>query len=559
MYKKIYKGMRFVSLIALIISVLLVFSTSYYIFNSRLELEVKEQSEIIAGFLKQTGYNYSNFEVIADSMLESKSLAIISAEGNSFYMSSSPVNYLEENYDNVVKPIIDKARLSSFAESEKYANSFLGKIYCYAILLNNGDVLVVSADTLDIFTLMSELVIILILVCVLIFMFTAIIARRLTENIVSPIEKTSLDEIDSLRSPYEELKPFIAKIAYQSGEIKRQAERVERQKLRLQAVSENMNEGLIVLGKDGNILSINKSALESFGVQDTHSLTNTNVFSLMNTHPEFAKHLIATFEENKRGSFNYKIGENAYEIFFSPVSDKADVMGVVILMFDITDKLKNEQIRAEFTANVSHELKTPLTSIHGYAQLITSDVAKPEDTKVFAYKIQKESERLITLVKDIMELSNLDEGSEIIKESFDVLPIVSDVVESLRINAQKRNINISVSGESFVFTGDMARIHELIYNIVDNAVKYNKENGNVKIDLNSSSRTVVIADTGIGIPAEHKDRIFERFFRVDKSHSKTVNGTGLGLSIVKHIAINNNIKLSVDSELNVGTVFTLNF
>lgn len=560
MYKKIYKGMRFVSLIALIISVVLVFSTCYYIFNTRLEVEVKEQAKIISVYLEETGYDYSNLEMVSQSMVKSKNITIISSDGNAYYIGNNKDNHPDDNnYDRVIRSIVEKARQSSFAESEKYASTFLGKIYFCANLLDNGDVLVVSAGTLDIFTLMSELVIVLLLVCILIFIFTAIIAKRLTENIVNPIEITSLDEIDSLQSPYEELKPFIAKIAYQSGEIKRQVERVERQKLRLQAVSENMNEGLIVLGKDGNILSINKSALESFGIVNANSLKNTNVFSLMNTHPEFAKHLISTFEENKRGSFEYKIGENTYEIFFSPVSDKADVMGVVILMFDVTDKLKNEQIRAEFTANVSHELKTPLTSIHGYAQLITSNVAKPEDIFVFASKIQKESERLITLVDDIIELSNLDEGKQSDNESFDVLSVIFDVAESLKINAERRNIIIDVSGESLIFNGDADRIHELIYNIADNAVKYNVEGGNVKISSNGVDRTVIISDTGIGIPPEYKDRVFERFFRVDKSHSKTVNGTGLGLSIVKHIAINNNIKISVESEQGKGTVFTLTF
>lgn len=388
------------------------------------------------------------------------------------------------------------------------------------------------------------------------FFVAKYLASHLTDSIVSDIDSVSLDGNDGKRFPFSELASFVTRISDQNAEINRQMERVKRQKLRLQAVSESMSEGLIVLDREGNILSVNASAMSFFGLDGSEKVQKTGIMSLTGKSDDFADNIIKALH-NKKGSFYHKIGDKTYEIFYSPVADGEKVMGVVMLMFDMTERVRNEQIRTEFTANVSHELKTPLTSIHGYAQLITSGMAKPEDTALFAGKIEKESRRLIALVEDIIELSHLDEGADSPKTSFAVRPMINEIADSLRINADKHGITVEVRGGDFTLYSDNLRIHELIYNIADNAVKYNKDGG--RVDITVSDGTVTVRDTGIGIPEECRDRVFERFFRVDKSHSKTVNGTGLGLSIVKHIAMNYGIKIELDSKFGEGSEFRIIF
>ncbi len=556
MFKKIYKSMRLVSLIALILSALMVFSASYYIFNERVEQEVEAQARIIADFLNSGDFAKDNLPVIIKNSLKNKTLILTDPDGKLQYISDESDGSADFDNGILSADIITKAKQNGEAESERYRYGSLGKTYSYCIVLDNKDVLILSGDTLEMSTLIAEFAVVILFVGVLIFVFSGLISKKVTENIVAPIEDTSLYEIDEQQSPYEELKPFITKIAYQSREIKHQVERVKRQKLRLQTISESMSEGLIVLDKDGNILTLNNSAMNFFDVENEDTYKKVSIVSLTGKGTEFTQNIIKALQNNK-GSFQYKKDDKTYEIFYSPVVDDSQVAGVVILMFDMTERLRNEQIRTEFTANVSHELKTPLTSIHGYAQLISSGMAQSTDAPVFAGKIEKESKRLISLVEDIIELSNLDEGVQTVKSNFNIRSMILEIAESLRLTATDRGIELTVGNGDFQVYADSLRIHELLYNIIDNAVKYNKDGGRVNIDI--GDREIVISDTGIGIPDDCKERIFERFFRVDKSRSKTVNGTGLGLSIVKHIAINNGIKVNVESVLGEGTTFTLDF
>lgn len=557
MFQKIYKSMRFVSLFALVISAILVFSTGYYVFNLRVEAEIREQASLLARFadsgLQKDGVLPAELPAFSDG----KSYVILSSDGSLLYDADPTGKIASDGRSLLTRPEVANALSDGSGEDEAYSPGFFGKNYRYAKKLSDGSILIVSCNTLDIFTLMNEFSVVLVFMCVLIYLLTAVIAKRLTENIVAPIEQISFTEIDKQCSPYEELQPFISKIAYQSREIKHQTERVERQKLRLQAVSDSMNEGLAVLDRDGNILSLNRGAARVLHIDNPDAVKSTSLLSLTGNDPDFAAKLAAAYQ-NKRGSFTYKTGDQTYELFYSPVSDGKDVIGVVILLFDITEKLKNEQIRTEFTANVSHELKTPLTSIHGYAQLITSGLARPEDTPLFAEKIEKESSRLMALVEDIIQLSNLDEGAEPEKAVFSVHPMLAEILDTLSLAAEKKNVHFSLGDGDFRIEAGRSQIHELFYNILDNAVKYNKDGGRVDVSVDPCGK-VRIADTGIGIPDDLRERIFERFFRVDKSHSKMVNGTGLGLSIVKHIAMNNHIGIHVDSTLGKGSVFTVDF
>ena len=551
MFKKICGGMQFVSLLALIISAVMIFSMSYYIFGVRIEDEIRQDAYNIAQFLDKDPSN----EIYFTELLNNKAVSIVTADGELIYFSDS--NGVFDRADSMLElKSVARASENGFAECESYTDGILKKVYSASVRLSDGGILTVSALSIDLISVFFEIAVVMVILGVLIFVISAVIAKHLTEKIIAPIEDSELDDIDEQSFPYDELKPFIRRISYQNSEIKRQIDRVKRQKLRLQAVSESMSEGLLVLDKEGNILSVNDSAMNFFGTSGSEKYTKTSIMSLTGNSSVFADNIIKALH-NQRGSFRYDINERSYEVFYSPVSDEDKVLGVIILMFDITEKLANEQIRAEFTANVSHELKTPLTTIHGFAQLISGGIAKSEDVVMFASKIEKESGRLITLVEDIMELSNLDEGAKGKESEFSVYALLVEIAENLRLGASKRNIEITLEGSDFVFKGDSIRIHELLYNIVDNAVKYNKDNG--RVDIICEKNVVTIKDTGIGIPEEYKERIFERFFRVDKSHSKKVNGTGLGLSIVKHIAKNNGIRIDVESKINEGTEFKIFF
>ncbi len=553
MFRKIYKRMLFSSAITLLIAVCMVFSACYYVFNGQMEKAIRLEANTIAAYWNPMGSDTANIEAI--DTLENVSFAVVSRMGDVFVLKDDAgiLDIERQSHSVAVKTAIDHGA----GEERHYTKGSTSKIYTYAQTLDDDRILILSTPTLDIGLLVSELFAVILFTMVLICIFTAILAKTLTERIIEPLDRISLSEIDEKHPPYQELKPFISKIAYQSREITHQMERVKRQKLRLQAVSDSMSEGLIVLDKDGNILSLNHSAMLAFGVTDAEAVKTAGISVLSGTDREFSAHLQNAYK-GIRGSFYYTVSGKTFDMFYSPVSDKDNIMGVVILMFDMTEKVRNEQIRTEFTANVSHELKTPLTSIHGYAQLITSGIAKETgDMRECAGKIEKESRRLIMLVEDIIKLSNLDEGAEPEKEGFSVRTMLAEIIDTLSINAQSRGVTFSLIGDDFEIMASQSQIHELLYNIIDNAVKYNKENGSVRITV--GKETVTIADTGIGIPEEYKERVFERFFRVDKSHSKTVNGTGLGLSIVKHIAMNNDIVIKVDSEVGKGSIFYIDF
>ena len=551
MFRKICSGMRIISIISLVVAVVSVFSASYYIFGLRIEEEIRQDAYNLAAYLDKNGTD----DIIFTELLKNKSVAVLSVDNEVVYFSDEKGMFANELQIKSLNSVT-KAKENGCGECEKYANGFLKKMYCVSVRLSDGSIVTVSSLNLDIFSVLAEAAVVVVIIGVLIYIFSAIISKRLTENIIAPIEKCLPDEIDEDNFPYEELKPFIRRISYQNAEIKRQMDRVKRQKLRLQAVSESMSEGLLVLDREGNILSVNESAMNFFGTSGKEKYTKTGIMSLTGGDKQFADNIINALH-NRRGSFRYDLNERSYEVFYSPVTDEDKILGVIILMFDMTEKLANEQIRAEFTANVSHELKTPLTSIHGFAQLLAGGLVKGDDVTMFASKIAKESGRLITLVEDIMELSNLDEGAKGEKTSFGVYGVVSEIAEGLRFSADKRDITVNVSGSDFEVSGDGIRIHELLYNIVDNAIKYNKDGGSVEIHCEKPC--VTVKDTGIGVPEEYKERIFERFFRVDKSHSKKVNGTGLGLSIVKHIAKNNGIRIEVDSKLGEGSEFRIYF
>ncbi len=546
MYQKIYKSMRLLSLSVLILSVLVTLIACFMAFTGKIKNEIQEETRLISTFL-------NTYPAISMSEINypDKRITIISPQGEVLYDDSVQVADMD---NHASRPEVLQALKNGSGSSERFSVSTGQNLYYYAVRLANGNVLRVAGVTHNAFLLFAETVGAVLLLLALIFWFSLVWAKRLTKKIIEPIEQSYQTDGRS-GVVYAELEPFLNRISSQEDEITRQMDKVTAHKLRLSAITENMNEGLIILDNNACILSANESVAKAFGIERSE-FKNKKISEICKD-----KWLIANIrkvEQGEKSNMLLHIGEKTYQIFMSPVYDKENHGGVILLMFDVSEKAQAEQLRKEFSANVSHELKTPLTTIRGYAQLINSGIAKEDDIIGFTRKIEKESSRLITLIEDIIELSNLDEEStEYEKQNISLKTVAKDVMERLQIRAKERGIQMQLTGEDTIISGNLSHITELVYNLTDNAIKYNKENGKVEIAIKPNQ--IAVRDTGIGIPDIYRERIFERFFRVDKSHSKKVNGTGLGLSIVKHIVKQSNAEIQVESTEGKGSCFTVTF
>ena len=377
---------------------------------------------------------------------------------------------------------------------------------------------------------------------------------KITKKISDSVDKIDLQNED-FKNIYKELVPFAQKITARSSEVLTKLSDLEKQNLALKSISESMSEGLIILDKNRKIVSANDSILKIFS-GNKEDLTNDELCEIL-----LESEILKTINKAYRGSSSsvvFQLNSKSYRVFCSPVFSDNVTNGVILLFFDVSNDVQSAKIRREFSANVSHELKTPLTSILGYSQIINGGIAKENDILKFTQKIEKEASRLISLINDIIELSKLDEDKvPKQKENILLLPLIEEIAESLESKAREKEVLISTDGDNSVIFGNKAQISELLYNLLENSIKYNKQNGEVKVTV--FNKVLTVSDTGIGIPEKYLDRVFERFFRVDKSHSKQVSGTGLGLSIVKHIAIQNNAEVFVESVEGKGSTFKVEF
>ena len=551
MYKKIYRNMVFLSILTLLLATAMILSACYTTFNTKLKEEMRGEAVLMGDFLNNSDDMTATLSN-ATKDAGNKRITLISPDGAVVFDNEAAVDTLDDHNN---RPEVIAAREQGIGSAERYSVSTGQKLYYYAVKLNDGSILRVATSTNNMFYMFWGVLISVFFIGVLILILAVLVALRLTDNIVKPLEKIYSFDNENYTDVYEEIQPFLNRIARQNKEIKRQMAKVKAQKGRLQAITDNINEGLVIIDSNANILSVNSCALEIFKVGESY--VKHRQFSYLTDDENIHKALCAALKGEK-DSLTEKIGRKTYQIFYSPVYEQDHINGVVMLIFDVSEKAKSEQIRQEFTANVSHELKTPLTTIHGYAQVIENGIAKPEDVRRFAGKIAKESSRLVSLIDDIMKLSSLDEsGADCEKHQLSLLAVVNEVLENLQTKAEAKNIKIQVLGEDTRIYGNLSQITELVYNLCDNAIKYNKDGGALNVTL--ADKMLFVADTGIGIPEEDIDRIYERFFRGDKSHSKSIEGTGLGLSIVKHIAEANNAVIDVDSVVGEGTTFTVHF
>ena len=551
MYKKIYRSMCFLSVVTLVITVVMTLAACYTSFNNKFRDEIKSESLVMAQFLDSSPSSYEILKSTTENFGE-KRISLISPDGEVVYDNRANINELENHND---RPEISDAKKNGFGEAERYSVTTAQNLYYYAVMLSDGFVLRVATTPNTITPMFYSVLVSVLFISAMIYLLTAIVATRLTDNIIKPIETISSFSEDSFDNIYEEIQPFLKRIARQNKEISHQTSKAITQKARIQTIMDNISEGLLIIDKNSEILSVNDCALNIFSTNEA-GVKHRNFENL--TENEEIRSALKKSLSGMRANITFEANGKAYQIFCSPVYEKGEISGAVMLLFDVTQKTETEKIRREFTANVSHELKTPLTTIHGYAQIIDSGIAKPGDIQGFVKKISKESSRLIALVDDIIKLSHLDETSESPEmQNFSLKTVVCEVLETLSVNAREKGITITVNGDDTTVHANLSQLTEMVYNLTDNAIKYNKDGGSVTVTI--SEKALSIADTGIGIPKKYYDRIFERFFRVDKSHSKKVNGTGLGLSIVKHLAKANNTEITVSSKLGVGTEFTIHF
>ena len=470
--------------------------------------------------------------------------------------SGSVLHDTEASYEEMDNHSDREEIMEAFAygsgDSQRYSDTLTTKMLYKAVKLQDGSVLRISAAQDSVFALLLQILVPLIFIYAVAIGLSLVLARRMAKRIVHPLNDLNLDHPLTCHT-YDELSPLLHRIEKQNKQITAQVELLKEKTDLFEQTTSSMSEGLVLLDEEGKILSINPAAARLF---ETSKACIGLDFFVVDRSPEMRSGIQKAltkqhvdFQINKHGC--------VYQIGISPIASEERLLGAVILAFDVSEQVNAQRNRQEFTANVSHELKTPLQSILSSAQLLQSGLVKQEDIQKFTGYICSETERLLQLISDIIRLSQLDEGGEYPKENVNLYQVCSQVLQTLIPAADQRNITVELHGDETEITGIRQLAYELIYNLCDNAIRYNKDNGKVVVTV--KGRSVIVQDTGIGIPKEHHARIFERFYRVDKSHSRETGGTGLGLSIAKHAAQRLNAKISLKSVPDAGTTVTISF
>ena len=552
MKRKVFRSMSLLACAAVLVSMVMAAFVMYGGVYSAMREKVKNEAAYVAAAVNLGGQAYfSSVRGVSDQ----SRITLVAADGTVLYDSFKPAAEFE---NHLSRPEISGALQNGQAESERLSSTLGDITFYYAVRLNDGSVLRVANAVDSVYKAVFKSLPYMALTVIGAALLSMLAARLFTKRIVRPINAIDLEK-PLQNDVYDELSPLLSRIDRQNKQIETQLSVLRDKQLELASITQKMAEGLLLLDKRGNVLSFNESALRLLNVKEGDYL-NRHVLSMNRSMA-----LRTALELAQRGVSNEQSLETdgrALSLMASPVQGETGSAGTVVFVVDITEKHEAEKRRREFTANVSHELKTPLTSISGYAEIIMNGIAKEEDVSRFAKSIYLEAQRMIALVEDIMELSLLDEGAqEQAKERVPLLSLAREAAESLQESAAKKNVRISFEGEALEVMGIRQILFELVYNLIDNAVKYNNDGGSVKVMVFGVKGGVAltVSDTGIGIPREEHERVFERFYRVDKSHAKETGGTGLGLSIVKHAALRHKAKVSLESEPGKGTVVTVVF
>ena len=544
MTSKIFRSTVFVAAVVLLCSLSVILGVLYNHFTDVQVRQLKDELSLAVTGTEQYGNAFLE-NVEADRFR----VTWIDKDGTVLFDTQADQTAME-NHAN--REEIREAMETGSGSAVRNSSTMTEQTYYEARRLYDGTVLRISANQASAWALMIDLLWPILLIAVLAIGLSALLARRMAKVIVGPLNKLDLEKPLS-NDTYEELSPLLRRINQQHLQIDAQMRKLRRKTDEFIQITSHMLEGLVVLDRETNIRSINSAALRIFRAEE--SCVGSGFFQINRSND--LRQALNDALDHGHGSLIREFDGRIYRFDMSRIRSDGRLLGAVILVVDVTEAQNAEKLRREFSANVSHELKTPLQSIIGSAELLESGMVKPEDTPRFVGHIRREAKRLVNLIEDIIRLSQLDEGVVMPTETVDILALAEEVQSILRPSAEDRNVTIVVSGAGFSVTGVRRMLHEVIYNLCDNAIKYNIPGGRVVIQVENNRLTV--RDTGIGIPPEHQERIFERFYRVDKSHSKATGGTGLGLSIVKHAAAYHNAKISLDSAPGKGTTVTLQF
>lgn len=549
MTKRIFYSICLVALTVFLASVILFMGVLYEYFSNVQQSQLKMQTSLAAQGVMNEGISYFN-----DFKPANFRITWIDVEGKVLYDS---VSDSEEMENHLEREEVQEALSKGYGESRRYSVTlFERSLYC-AQMLKDGSILRLSISQNSILMLLLGMAQPICIIFAVALFLSVVLAIQISNKIIRPLDQMDLDHPLANES-YDELSPFLRRIDSQQKQLQCQEAKLLQKENELNSIISGMNEGMILLNPKGKIISINPAARKL--LDGGTDCVGIDMLSLCRNLE--LQEILAEALQGNQGERIIQLYGESYQVDADPIICENVVEGVALFFFNVTEKEKAEQLRREFTANVSHELKTPLHSISGYAELLKNDLVKENDRIPFAEKIYNEAQRMIQLVEDIISLSRLDEGGKDMRcETIDFYELAEKAIQSLESQADAACVTVRFFAEPATLNGISRLLSSIIYNICDNAIKYNKKNGNVEVTIQNRKSEIVLSvkDTGIGIAPEHQERIFERFYRVDKSHSKAVGGTGLGLSIVKHAAKIHHAKIEIESAVEKGTTITVIF
>ncbi len=546
--KKIFYGIMAICVIAVITAIVLVTALMYGKSIDSVEEAVRRDSLLISHAVEECGGKYLD-EADFDENIR---VTWINSNGKVIFDSEKETDSLENHADRTE---ISQAFKTGEGSSSRYSKTIMKKTINHAVRLDNGSVIRVSGTHISFTAQLLRVMNPMLLILAAVALFSAVSATAVSRNIVKPINDIDLVHPDINKS-YKELAPLLQKLLSQNNKVSRQMDEILRNREQFSLMTESMTEGLIIADPKLSVLACNSSAKRLLGAgtfiegQSIYALNNSEVF----------RRCLLNALGGRRSECILRTGNGQREVIASPANSIDMLCGLVVFIMDVTEKQELETMRREFTSNVSHELKTPLTTIYGISDMLANGMVQQEDVAQFGGNIRSEAERLINLINDIVSLSKLDEDSAPREnESVEIYALAEEVLGRLKLSAEEKNVTVSLNGDRVSLIGSRTILSEVLYNLCDNAIKYNVEGGKLDVKVSHIPQMVIItvSDTGMGIPKQHIGRIFERFYRVDKSRSRKIKGTGLGLSIVKHGVMYHNGNIHVESESGKGTVFTV--
>ena len=548
MTEKIFRSILLTAVIVLIGCFIAVGTVQYGYFADLQKRELSAELELASPSVEEDGLDYLN-------SLEKTSCRItwIAADGEVLFDSEADTAGMDNHLD---RSEIAEALESGSGESERYSATMTEKTLYLAERLSNGSVLRVSSSFYTILTVALGSVHALLVILLVAIAVAAILAHRFSKRVITPLNTLDLQH-PLENDAYAELSPLLRRIDQQNKRIDQQVTELKKRQDEFSAVTNNMNEGLVLLSADGHVLSINPAAALLFNANE--DCVGNDFVTVSRDVP--VTNAVREALTSGHGAAQLQRGERIYQLDVSRIESGGAILGVALILFDTTQRAQAEQMKREFTANVSHELKTPLQSIMGSAELLENGLVKAEDQPRFIERIRSEAARLMALIEDIIRLSELDEGVTPPMETVDLFAVAKDAVDTLTDSAEKKGITLELKGEGAQIQGVPRLVYEIAYNLCDNAIRYGHKGGHATVTVSREGDRAVleVADDGIGIPEEHQHRVFERFYRVDKSHSRASGGTGLGLSIVKHAAATHHAEIELNSTVGEGTTIRVMF